>query len=165
FHTCHSRCSLCCRDLAESDFGLLHAGRRIVSVGGDRVGAFAEHDRISALRIIATKILACEPAAKVEGHPGNTLADTLGNERLHPGARSVFCAGAPAPAAVFDAGIGGISRADLDEHVLLELGEPRIGARLLPAALVLDEPTGGEDEWELLGDPFLHRRLLHGEAD
>src|SRR4029077_2390638 len=69
FHTCHGRCSLCCRDLAESDFWLLHAGRLIGCVGGDRIGAFAEHDRISALRIIAAKILACEPATEVEGHP------------------------------------------------------------------------------------------------
>src|SRR6201993_3869808 len=60
--------SLCRRDLAERDFGLLHAGRRIVSVGGDRVRAFAEHDRIGALRIVTAKILACEPAAEVERH-------------------------------------------------------------------------------------------------
>src|SRR5215471_8118861 len=60
---------LCCRDLTESDFWLLHAGRRIISVGGDRVRAFAEHDRISTFRIVVAKILACEPATKVEWHP------------------------------------------------------------------------------------------------
>src|ERR1700751_5627092 len=43
---------LCCRDLAESDFGLLHVGRRVIAIGSDRVGAFAEHDRIGALRIV-----------------------------------------------------------------------------------------------------------------
>src|SRR6201993_2567543 len=37
---------LCRRDLAKSNFGLLHASRRIVPVGGNRVRAFAEHDRI-----------------------------------------------------------------------------------------------------------------------
>src|SRR6202162_5695030 len=30
-------------DLAECDFGFLHAGGRVVAVGGDRVRAFAEH--------------------------------------------------------------------------------------------------------------------------
>src|SRR6516225_2783039 len=35
-------------DLAQGDFRLLHAGRRIVAVAGDRVGAFAEHNRIGA---------------------------------------------------------------------------------------------------------------------
>src|SRR6185312_5822138 len=126
---------LCCRDLAESDFWLLHAGRRIVSVGSDSIGAFAEHDRIGTLRIIAAKILACEPAAEVEGHPRDALADTLGNERFHPGARTVFGAGYPDPAAVLDVAIGGISRADLDEHVLLQFSKPRVGARFFATAL------------------------------
>src|SRR5207248_11711271 len=73
FHTCHGRCSLCRRDLAESDFGFLHAGRRIVSIGGDRVRAYAENDRIAALRVVAAKIPACEPAAEVGGDPGGAL--------------------------------------------------------------------------------------------
>src|SRR3974390_1741938 len=68
---------LCCSNLAERDFGLLHSGRRIVPVGRDRVRALAKHDRIGSFRVVATKILACEPAAEVEGHPGNTFADTL----------------------------------------------------------------------------------------
>src|SRR5262249_12437543 len=101
----------------------------------------------------------------VERHPGDALADTLGNERLHPGARIVFGTGYPDPAAVPDAAIGGIGRVDLDEHVLLELGEPGIGACLLATALILDKPTGGEDERELFGDALLDCRLLHGEAD
>src|SRR5690348_12647655 len=88
---------LCCRDLAERDFGLLHAGRRIVPVGGNRVRAFAEHDRVGALRIVAAKILACEPAAEVEGHPRDALADALGDQRLHPGARIVFGSSHPDP--------------------------------------------------------------------
>src|SRR5262249_8706013 len=50
--------SLCHRDLTESDFWLLHAGGRIVSVGGDGVGAFAEHDRIGVLRVIIAEVLA-----------------------------------------------------------------------------------------------------------
>src|ERR1043165_9883448 len=41
------------RDLAKSDLRLLYARRRIVSVGGDGVRAFAEHDRVGILRIIA----------------------------------------------------------------------------------------------------------------
>src|ERR1700745_3476476 len=31
-------------DLAKRGLGFLHAGRRVVAVGGDRVRAFAEHD-------------------------------------------------------------------------------------------------------------------------
>ena len=81
------------------------------------------------------------------------------------GARIALGARDPDPAAVLDAAIGGIGRADLDEHVLLQFGEPRIGTGLLAAALILDKTTRREDERELLGYPLLHRRLLHGEAD
>src|SRR6476619_7455117 len=38
-------------DLAEGGLGFLHAGHRVESVGGERVDAFAEHDRIGALRV------------------------------------------------------------------------------------------------------------------
>ena len=61
--------------------------------------------------------------------------------------------------------VGGVGRVDLDEHVLLQLGEPLVGAGLLAAAFVFDQPAGGEDERELLGDAFVDRRLLHREAD
>src|SRR6266481_2659469 len=165
FHTCHGRCSLCRRDLAESDFGLLHAGRRIVSIGGDRVRAFAENDRIGALRVVAPKIPAREPAAEVEGHPSDALADTLGNERLHLGLGIALGARDPDPAAVLDAAIGGIGRADLDEHVLLQFCEPGIGTGLFATALIFDETARREDEGELLGNPLVHGGLLHGEAD
>src|SRR5215472_13993077 len=39
-------------DLTKRDFRLLHAGRRIVAVAGDRVGAFTQHDRIGAGRVV-----------------------------------------------------------------------------------------------------------------
>src|ERR1700740_244464 len=39
-------------NLAKRHFGLLHAGRRIVSVAGDGVRALAEHDRIDPRRIV-----------------------------------------------------------------------------------------------------------------
>src|SRR3974377_2415263 len=39
-------------DLAKRDLGLLHAGSRVVPVGGDRVRAFAKHDRVDAGRIV-----------------------------------------------------------------------------------------------------------------
>src|ERR1700750_125418 len=38
-------------DLAKSSLRLLHAGRRIVAVGRERVHALAEHDRIASLRV------------------------------------------------------------------------------------------------------------------
>src|ERR1700680_63814 len=57
--------SLCRPDLAQGDFGCLHSGRRVVPVGRDRVGAFAQHDRVGAGRVVAAQILAAEPAAEV----------------------------------------------------------------------------------------------------
>src|SRR6516225_10658758 len=62
-------------DLTQRDLGLLHAGRRVVAVGGDRVSALAEHDRVGILRVIAPQIGAAEPAAEVERHPCDALAD------------------------------------------------------------------------------------------
>ena len=46
-------------------------------------------------------------------------------------------------------------RVDLDEHLLLQLGQPGVGARLLAAALVLDQTARGHDERELLVQPVL----------
>src|ERR1700683_3864722 len=66
-------------DLAERGFRLLHAGGWIVAVGGDGVRAFAEHDRIDAGRIVGAQVLAAEPAAEVERHPDDALADALGH--------------------------------------------------------------------------------------
>src|SRR5262250_3304294 len=50
--------SLRCLDLAERDLRLLHAGRRVVAIGGNRVRAFAEHNRVRPSRIIRPQILA-----------------------------------------------------------------------------------------------------------
>src|SRR5215471_7102709 len=55
--------------LAKRDLGLLHARGRVVAVGRDGVRALAEHDRISAFRIVRSQILAAEPAAEMERHP------------------------------------------------------------------------------------------------
>ena len=69
------------------------------------------------------------------------------------------------PVAVADATLGGIGRIDLDEHVLLQLGEPLVGARLFTAAFVFDEPTGGEDQRKLLGNTILHGCLERRNRD
>src|ERR1700728_1064608 len=45
--------SSCRPDLAQGDLRLLHPGRRVVAVGRDGVGAFAEHVWIGAGRIVA----------------------------------------------------------------------------------------------------------------
>src|ERR1700730_18697824 len=45
-----------CPDLAKGCLGLLHAGRRIIAVGRERVHALAEHDRIGAFRIFGPQI-------------------------------------------------------------------------------------------------------------
>src|ERR1700758_1692965 len=43
-------------DLAERNFRLLHPGRRVVAIAGDRVRAFAEHDRVKACRIVRAQV-------------------------------------------------------------------------------------------------------------
>src|SRR4051812_16174546 len=62
-------------DLAEGGLGFLHAGHRIEAVGRERIHAFAQHDRIGSLRILAALIDALEPAAEVERTPSDALAD------------------------------------------------------------------------------------------
>src|SRR5258707_3948547 len=111
-------------DLAQGHLALVHAGDRIVAVGRQRVDAFAEHDRVVALRIFAALIDALEPAGEVERHERHALADTVGDQRLDAGLRAVFRTEYPDPAALLDAALGGVRRIDLDEHVLLQLGEP-----------------------------------------
>src|SRR5262252_4485364 len=54
-------------DLAERHLCLLHIGDRIKAIGGQRVDAFAEHNWISALRILRSLILSHEPAGEMEG--------------------------------------------------------------------------------------------------
>src|SRR5262245_31880935 len=71
----------------------------------------------------------------------------------------------PDPTTVDDATLRRISRVDLDEHVLLEFGQPAIRARLLATALVFHETPGSENERELLGDALFYRGLLNVEAD
>src|SRR5207302_1238875 len=81
FHPSHCRASLYRLDLAKRGFGFLHSGHGIVAVGRDGVHALAEHDRIGALRILRALVDVLEPAGEVEGHPGDTLADALGDQR------------------------------------------------------------------------------------
>src|SRR5882762_937257 len=56
-------------DLAKSSLRLLHAGRRIVAIGRERVHALAEHDRIGALGIFGAQIRALVPAGEMVRHP------------------------------------------------------------------------------------------------
>src|SRR5436853_3789673 len=65
-------------DLTEGGLGFLHAGHRVEAIGGERVDAFTEHDRVSPFRVFRALIDALEPAREVERTPGNTLADALG---------------------------------------------------------------------------------------
>src|SRR5262245_17687137 len=166
FHPSHCRVSLRGLDLAKRGFGFLHAGNGVKPVGRDRIHALAEYDRIAALRILPALIDGLEPAGEVERTPCHALAHALGDERLHARGLAAFHLRTPDedPAAVLDSTLGGVGRIDLDEHVLLQFGEPLVGTRLLAAALVFHQPARGEDEWELLSDSLLHRGLLHGEA-
>src|SRR5215813_13790844 len=47
-------------DLAQRHLRLLHPRCRVVAVGRDRVGAFAEHNRIGIFRIVLAQIDAAE---------------------------------------------------------------------------------------------------------
>src|SRR6266404_5213267 len=84
FHPRHGPHSLRRPDLAERGFGFLHARYRIVPVGSERVHALAEHDRVGTFRIFAALVDALEPAGKMVWHPRHTLANALGDPRLHP---------------------------------------------------------------------------------
>src|SRR2546421_7192055 len=70
-------------DLAERRFGFLHAGYRIESIGGERVHALAEYDRIGTFRIFAALVDALVPAGKMVWHPGHAFADARGDQRFH----------------------------------------------------------------------------------
>ena len=85
--------------------------------------------------------LAGEPATKMKGHPGHAFYDTFGHERLHFRLGAVLSSCDPDPTAILNSALGGIRRADLDEHVLLQLSKPPVRAGLLAAAFVLDKAT------------------------
>src|SRR5229473_300218 len=111
------------RDLTQRDLGLLHPGRRVIAVGRDRVGALAEHDRVRVQWILAAQVGAAEPSPEMVRHPGDPLADALGDERFHLGLGAVLRAGHPDPGAITYAAVLRIGRADLDKHVLAQFGE------------------------------------------
>src|SRR5499426_3699920 len=92
-------------DLAKCCLGFLHAGDRVVAVGGERVHALAQHDRIGTFRILVALVDTLEPAAEVERAPGHALADALGDQRLHPGLRVAGGARHPDPGPVLDAAL------------------------------------------------------------
>src|SRR5258708_26180554 len=84
-------------DLTERCLGFLHARRGIVAIRRQRVDALAKHDRIAPLRILASQIGAFVPAGKVEGHPGDALANALGHESLDPRPGIALSPGDPDP--------------------------------------------------------------------
>src|SRR5262249_25989742 len=129
FHASHCRASLSGLDLTERGFGLLHSGYRIEPINRDRAHSLAHHHRFPALRIFYALTDALKPAGEVERAPGDTFADALRDERLHASGLSAFHLRAPdeAPSTVPNAALGRIGRIDLDEHVLLQFGEPFVG--------------------------------------
>src|ERR1700736_1784381 len=137
-------------DLAERSLGFLHSGSRVEAIGRQRVHALAKHDRIGPVRIFAAQIDALEPAGEMIWHPREAFADPLCYQRFHARFRAVLGAHDPDPIAVLDAARARVRRIDLDIHVLLKLGEPFIGARLLATSLVIDEAARGENQRELL---------------
>src|SRR5262249_43856091 len=74
----------------------------------------------------------------MEGHPGNALADAFGHKRSHLRLRTILSAGDPDERPILDAAFGGVGRIDLDEHRLLQFGEPLIGSGFFAATFVFD---------------------------
>src|SRR5215472_19112392 len=110
-------------NLTQGDLGLLHPGRGIVTVSRDRIRAFAEHGRVGAFGIVPPQIDPAKPAAEMERHPRDALADAFGNEGLDLGLRAVLCAGHPDPHAVFNAAAPCIGWGGPEEPFLPEVGE------------------------------------------
>src|SRR5437763_3258808 len=100
-------------NLAQGHFALVHTGDRIVTVTRDRVRAFAEHDRVRTLRIVAALVDALEPAGEVERHERHALADPVGDQRLDPRLGAVFRTEHPHPAPILDAALVGVGGVDL----------------------------------------------------
>src|SRR5258708_23762924 len=71
-----------CLDLTKGRLRLLHAGRRIEAVCGERVHALAEHEWIVSFRVFGPQIGALVPPGEMIWHPGKTLADPLGHHCL-----------------------------------------------------------------------------------
>src|SRR4029077_10063684 len=115
--------------------------------------------------IFAALVDALVPAGKMVWHPDDAFADTRRDQRFHLRFRLVLGSEDPDPTAVLDAALGRIRRIDLDEHVLLQLGKPFVGARFFAAALVVDQPARGQDQRELFDGASVDGRLLDGEAD
>src|SRR6476661_3807814 len=152
---------LCRSDLTQADLGFLHSSCRIVPVSHYRVRTLTQYKGIGALRIPVTQVNAAEPTAEVERHPGDALADALGDQRLHLGFRAVFGASDPDPAAVLDAALTGVGRIDFYEHILLQLGQPFVGPGFLATAFVLNQATGTHDQRKMLSYALVDCRFLY----
>ena len=100
----------------------------------------------------------------MEWHPGNALADALGDERRDLGLGAVLRSSHPNKPAILDAAISGVGGIDFDEHRLLQLGQPLVRSGFLAAPFVLDQSAGREDERKLLGDTPLDSCLLYRET-
>src|SRR6516225_7698673 len=54
------------RNLAQGCLRFLHAGHRVEAIGGERIHALSEHDRVRSLRVFPSLIDTLEPAREVE---------------------------------------------------------------------------------------------------
>src|SRR3546814_15679332 len=107
--------------------------------------ALAEHDGIGARRVAIAQILALEEAGEMERHPGDALADALGHQRPDLGLGAVLRAVDPDPLPFADTAFGRVGRVDLDEHLLLQLGEALVRPRYPAPAFVFDQPAADSD--------------------
>mmetsp|Transcript_29686 Transcript_29686/g.58842 ORF Transcript_29686/g.58842 Transcript_29686/m.58842 type:complete len:626 (+) Transcript_29686:852-2729(+) len=101
---------------------------------------------------------------KVERHKGNAGTDPVGDHR-HNLDLAAFGPFDPDLRAITHTKVVGVPRVDLDEHVLLQLGQPRVRPCLVAAALIFDQAAGGEDDWIVLREVLLlDRRIQRRQA-
>src|SRR5262249_10211094 len=147
-------------DLAQGRLGFLHHRHRVVTVGGRGIDRLAADDRRGAFGIELEQVLALPPSREVERDERRAAPDAIGHLRLDLDLR----AGRglhPDVLAVLDVAVVRVRRVDLDEVLLLQLGEPAVAARLVAATFVFDEAAAGEDQREILRDVVLDVLLLH----
>src|SRR5438309_6354226 len=144
----HSRHRSGPRDLAEAGFRLLHHGHGVVAVGPRGVRRLARDVGNRALRVLVANVLALPPAGEVIGQEHDAAAYAPRHTGAYFDARA---RGRRHPDVVvrLHAAVVGVSRVDVAEHLLLQLGEPDVRARLVAAALVLDQAAACHHQREL----------------
>src|SRR5690625_495796 len=167
-HACHLSSPLLipsssALDLAQGDFRFLHLGHNVIAIGCDRIRALTQDVGVTAAGVLRPQVLAHPVAGEVEGHEGHSTSHALGDEGHHLDAHWIVVAVVrainPDLLPIPNAAVIRIEGVDLDEHVLLQLGEPGVGPGLVASPLVFDQTAGREDDGEALREVLVLDRL------